>query len=419
MRRALSRNADIQRTGASPGPVVSYIHQQKQTLIMRHVTICGNGFAGAGADATYAGLNDPSGLPGWDTRLLDAFSAPASESPSDHALAEAERWLARSVPVVIPTETVYGLAALALDRSAVEAVFRIKGRPLDNPLIVHVSGVDQLDSVGAELSALASRLVSAFWPGPLTLVMRARLPLPWVTGGLDSIAVRQPAHPFAAALIRRAGPLAAPSANLSGRPSPTRAKHATQDLLGHVPLIVDGGDLEHGLESTVLDVRGDAPILLRPGALSLELIESACERRVQTPSSSGTARSPGMKYRHYSPRAELWLYPAAELATPRGAAEALADDARRLRSRGARVAVIAKHALDVDHFLETPRSARELGQRLFGWLRELDELGVDYILVEGIECSGVGRAVMDRLERAATRVRGLGSEPPAQGSEQS
>lgn len=315
--------------------------------------------------------------------------------------------------MVIPTETVYGLAALALDREAVEAIFEIKGRPLDNPLIVHVAGTDQLASVGAELSPLAARLAQSFWPGPLTLIVHARLPLPWVTAGLDSIAVRQPAHPFTAALIRRVGPLAAPSANLSGRPSPTRARDAMLDLRGRVPLIVDGGDLEHGLESTVLDARGDVPVLLRPGALSLEAIEAACERGVQACSAHATARSPGMKYRHYSPRAELWLYPPAASLDPR---HLLASDAHLLRSRGRRVAAIAARALDVEHFIQAPTDARELGRRLFGWLRDLDELGVDYILVEGVSRTGVGRAVMDRLERAATRARGLDAQALLHGS---
>lgn len=358
-------------------------------------------------------MNASAGLPRWDTRVLRAYESPAGETPSARALAEAGRALEDGQPIVIPTETVYGLAALALHRKAVEAIFRIKGRPLDNPLIVHVAGIDQLATVGAELSSLAARLAQRFWPGPLTLVVSSRLSLPWVTAGLDSIAVRQPAHPFAAALLRRVGPLAAPSANLSGRPSPTRARDAVSDLLGRVSLVVDGGDLEHGLESTVLDARGDVPILLRPGALSLEAIEAAGERGVEAGSNHETARSPGMKYRHYSPRAELWLYPASSGPNH---PNPLADDARQLRSRGRRVAAIAERALDVDHFISAPADPRELGRRLFGWLRDLDQLNVEYILVEGVSPAGVGRAVMDRLERAATRIRGLDASTTLHGS---
>jgi L-threonylcarbamoyladenylate synthase len=346
----------------------------------------------------------------WQTELLPAFEpAPAgTRQVSPGALARSEYWLRRAQPVVIPTETVYGLAAPALDRSAVEAIFRIKGRPLDNPLIAHVSGLAQLPSLGAQPTRLALELAGAFWPGPLTLVIATNAVLPWVTAGLDSIAVRQPAHPFAAALIERTGPLAAPSANLSGLPSPTRANHAAADLGGRVPLIIDGGDLEHGVESTVLDVRGDRALLLRPGALSIEAIERQLGATLELPRAGGPVRSPGMKYRHYSPRAELWLYPApADEAAAAGSAVSaqLAADARRLRSAGRRVAAIAQSPLEVDRYLPLPADPRGFARQLFSWLRELDELGIDCVLVEGVSPRGIGRAIMDRLRRAASQVR--------------
>jgi L-threonylcarbamoyladenylate synthase len=351
----------------------------------------------------------------YETRILEAFAPSRTDpfGPEPRSIAHAARWLREGVPVVIPTETVYGLAALAHDPESVARIFAIKGRPLDNPLIVHVAGEAQLAALGACLSPLGARLVAAFWPGPLTLVLRASSALPWVTAGLDSIAVRFPAHPFAAALIREVGPLAAPSANLSGRPSPTRARHVALDLDGRVPLIVDGGDLEHGLESTVIDARGERPILLRPGALGVEVIEATCGRPVLLPGESEAARSPGMKYRHYSPRAELWIYPGAVDAP----GSALAEDARELRRSGHSVAVIAREGarFDVDgplveHFIALPPDPREVGRRLFGWLRELDSRGVDHVLVEGVSRSGVGRAIMDRLERAASRIRGVESD---------
>jgi len=347
------------------------------------------------------------------TEVLDAFVASDSPKPSPGALSAAEAWLSRSEPVVIPTETVYGLAARALDRAGVLSIFEIKGRPADNPLIVHVTRSSHLDEAGAALSPVARRLVERFWPGPLTLVVPCRASLPWVTAGLDSVAVRHPSHPFAAALIDRVGPLAAPSANLSGRPSPTRARHALADLSGRVPLIVDGGDLEHGLESTVLDVRGDVPVLLRPGALPAELLEQALGASVERASAHGEVRSPGMKYRHYSPRAELWLYPWDSGAPQRsGAAALLHGDARQLRASGRTVAAIAREPIEAERFIPQPGDARELARNLFGWLYEFDELGVDCILVEGVAPSGIGRAVMDRLERAATRVR---TPEPARG----
>ena len=336
--------------------------------------------------------------------------------PSEAALERALHWLRQGVPVVIPTETVYGLAAPALDRAAVEAIFAIKGRPLDNPLIVHVAGTEQLPQIGAHFSALAAQLADAFWPGPLTLVLQASGALPWVTAGLDSIAVRQPQHDFALELIRRAGPLAAPSANLSGLPSPTRASHALRDLSGRVPLVIDGGDLDHGVESTVIDARGEVPLLLRPGALSLEAIETCAGRAVGTPESGAQARSPGMKYRHYSPRAELWLYPP--LSTPGAVplSQQLSQDARQLRAQGRRVAAIARQPLDVDHFIQLPADAAEFARRLFGWLRELDDLEMDHVLIEGMRRVGLGRAIMDRLERAASKVCSAKACSPANGA---
>jgi L-threonylcarbamoyladenylate synthase len=357
-------------------------------------------------------LTERAQISGWDTKLLEAFEpgvAPrtgahtaSSGAPAESALDAAASWLGRGVPVVIPTETVYGLAAPARDSRAVDAVFQIKGRPPDNPLIVHVTRAAHLDEVGAVLSPIARALTRRFWPGPLTLVVAGGTDLPWVTAGLDSVAVRHPAHAFAAALIDRTGPLAAPSANRSGRPSPTCARHAARDLEGRVPLVVDGGQLEHGLESTVLDVRGELPVLLRPGALPLELLEAACGRPIQSATAQGPVRAPGMKYRHYSPRAELWLYPAGGTSP---APARLARDAQRLAREGRRFAVLARDAVAAERFIAMPADPVELARGLFRWLVELDELGVDAILVEGIPVAGVGRAVMDRLSRAATQVR--------------
>jgi L-threonylcarbamoyladenylate synthase len=242
----------------------------------------------------------------------------------------------------------------------------------------------------------------------LTLVVATRARLPWVTAGLDSIALREPAHEFARALIRRVGPLAAPSANRSGRPSPTSVAHVLTDLRGEVSLVVDGGDLEHGLESTVVDVRGHVPVMLRPGAVTLEDIRAALGGSVETATPDDVVRSPGMKYRHYSPRAELWLYvPAADL--DHGIPSSLQEDAAGAIAAGRRVGVIARTPVDAAHFKPLPSEARAFGRTLFAWLRELDELGVDLVLVEGIGRAGIGRAVMDRLERAATRV--IGASP--------
>ncbi len=342
----------------------------------------------------------------WATEVLAALepSAAGTAAPRERTLGCASEWLRRSIPVVIPTETVYGLAAPALDRQAVAAIFAIKQRPLDNPLIAHVARLEQLELLGVRLSRMAEQLVQAFWPGPLTLVLPTSKEMPWVTAGLDSIAVRQPRHAFACSLIERVGPLAAPSANRSGLPSPTRASHVLQDLNGRVPLIVDGGELEHGLESTVLDVRGPAPVLLRPGAVSTEAIEASCRCAVRLPQAGGTVRSPGMKYRHYSPRAQLRLYPP--LAGDARAARQLASDARELRAQGRRVAAIVREPVaGVERLILLPSEPRQVARQLFHWLRELDDQGMDCVLVEGVPAQGVGRAIMDRLQRAASHVQ--------------
>lgn len=332
-------------------------------------------------------------------------SAPALV-PNLAALRSAERWLRQAEPVVVPTETVYGLAALAHDRTGVERVFQIKGRPADNPLIAHVADLEQARTLG-RLGPLAEELARLFWPGPLTLVVDAREPLPWLSAGLDSIALRLPSHAFMRALIERAGPIAAPSANLSGRPSPTHAAHARADLAGLVPLIVDGGALEHGLESTVVDARSDSPQLLRPGAVTVEQLEAALGLSLLTAQAGGAVRSPGMKYRHYSPHAELWVYPVAEASSaPDATPAALIDeDCRRLLAQGRRVGVIASRPPAATRSFSLPASAAEVARGLFDWLRRCDELGLDVILIEGIAPAGVGHAVMDRLLRAASVVR--------------
>jgi L-threonylcarbamoyladenylate synthase len=359
-------------------------------------------------------LNAPRPQPAWNTELLAAFSEPelatSAESPSSPALApnpaalrSAERWLRQSEPVVVPTETVYGLAARARDRAGVERVFQIKGRPADNPLIAHIADLDQARALG-QLGPLAEALARLFWPGPLTLVVAAREALPWLSAGLDSIALRLPSHPFMRALIERAGPIAAPSANLSGRPSPTQAAHALGDLAGLVPLIVDGGALEHGLESTVVDARSSTPRLLRPGAVTVEAIEAALGLSLLTVEAGDVARSPGMKYRHYSPRAELWVYPLADARAP-SAAALLDADCRRLLAEGRRVGVIAVHPPPATSTFTMPGSASAVAHALFDWLRRCDELALDVILIEGVAPTGVGRAVMDRLLRAASVVR--------------
>jgi len=296
--------------------------------------------------------------------------------------------------VVFPTETVYGLGADALDPQAVARIFAAKGRPADNPLIVHVADTAAARRLAASWPEAAERLAEAFWPGPLTLVVPKGAHVPDITtGGLDSVALRVPAHPVAHALLAAAGvPVAAPSANVSGRPSPTRVEDARADLGDAVAVYVDGGPTDVGLESTVVDVRGP-PRILRPGGVPREAVE-AVVGPLASSRHEDTARSPGTRYRHYAPRARV------ELVAP----GVLVERLETLRAEGHRVAVVASAEnapQGPDVHVPGPRAdASAWARRLFALLRDL-EAGRDVILVEEPPGEGLGEAVLDRLRRAA------------------
>ncbi len=345
------------------------------------------------------------------------------DAPDPAAIGDAAAVLREGGLVAFPTETVYGLGADALNPGAVARIYAAKGRPVDNPIIVHIAEAEALGSLVTGIPPAAETLIGACWPGPLTLVLPAAPLVPEVTrGGLPSVAVRVPAHPVALALIRAAGcPLAAPSANRSGRPSPTTAQHVLADLGGSVDLVLDGGPTPVGVESTVLDLTSDPPLLLRPGGASLERLEALIGRVVvpaPSEAAAGTAaewlqaalaRSPGTRYRHYAPRAKLVLVEApAQEAGGAPPAAMLSAAVRRLWDQGLRVGVM----VTAESAPEVPPGAvvRVMGPRtdaaavaavLFALLRELDDAGLDAIVVEGIPESGLGRAVMDRLRRAA------------------
>jgi L-threonylcarbamoyladenylate synthase len=319
--------------------------------------------------------------------------------------------------VAFPTETVYGLGADALNAAAVARIFDAKGRPADNPIIVHIADVTALPPLVAAIPPGARTLIARCWPGPLTLVLPASPAVPEVTrGGLPTVAVRMPAHPVAQALIRAAGrPIAAPSANRSGRPSPTTADHVLADLRDAVDVVLDAGPTPVGVESTVVDVTGPTPVLLRPGGVTLERLQ-AILGPVLTPAAAAAglgattaaeavfARSPGTRYRHYAPRARIVLVEAA----PFRLAGDLAAAVRRLWDQGLRVGVMV--TAEAASAVPTGAVVRVMGARddpdtiaanLFAQIRELDDAGLDAIVVEGIPEQGVGRAVMDRLRRAA------------------
>jgi L-threonylcarbamoyladenylate synthase len=304
--------------------------------------------------------------------------------------------------VAFPTETVYGLGADALNPSALQRIYEVKGRPTDNPLILHVAGRDQLALVAAAVPDVAITLIDAFWPGPLSLVLpkSARVP-DLATAGLTTVAVRMPRHPAALALIKEAGtPLAAPSANRSGRPSPTAAQHVFDDLQGRIPLILDGGPTTIGVESTVLDVTCTPPILLRPGGIPRETIEALIGPLRTTADPSLRRRSPGTRYRHYSPKAQVLLLAAPQAETLQAALTAALQGGKRVGCLLYQLTLTAVPPnVTVAHMGD---GVENYARALFAALRALDAHGVDVILVESVPEEGLGLAVMDRLRRAAS-----------------
>lgn len=336
------------------------------------------------------------------TKLVKIDPQQLSATAAQDALAEAGQLIRAGQLVAFPTETVYGLGADALSDTACAAIFAAKGRPADNPLIVHISDLAMLEAL-AEPTPLALRLAGAFWPGPLTLVMPKRPQVPdIVSAGLPTVGIRWPAHPVAQALIQTAGPIAAPSANLSGRPSPTLAEHVLEDLEGKLPLILDGGAVQIGLESTVVDVCGSRPVLLRPGQLTAEQLAQAAGQAVEYPGRQAQQRpaAPGMKYTHYAPRGEVVL---------------AADWAQALRQRAALQQKYGREPfliLTAAPNRQAPAQARvfwiaEQGdlvtyaRNLFTALRLADAGDYAAVVVETVPEQGLGVAIMNRLRKAA------------------
>lgn len=308
------------------------------------------------------------------------------------AIARAAEVLRRGGLVAFPTETVYGLGADALSAAAVRKIFAAKGRPADNPLIVHVAAPADVGPLVRAVPEVARRLMSRFWPGPLTLVFERSAAVPdATTAGQATVAVRVPAHPAALALLRACGrPLAAPSANRSGRPSPTTASHVFEDFKagGEVELVLDGGPCAVGLESTVVDVTRPVPLVLRAGGVTVEALRAAVGAVdvLSGHDPEAMARSPGLRHRHYAPRARVVLVGAGEA----GDGEGVAVISQRPRPAGFS-----------GRWRQMPGDLEGFGRELFAALRELDAPGVETIVVEGVAEEGLGRAILDRLRRAA------------------
>lgn len=326
-------------------------------------------------------------------------------------LAEAAQILRDGGLVAFPTETVYGLGANALDETAAKKIYAAKGRPSDNPLIAHISCLEELKPLVAYIPEAGRKLAEVYWPGPLTMVFPKSDIVPYgTTGGLDTVAVRMPSDPVANRLIRLAGiPVAAPSANTSGRPSPTTAQHVWQDMEGKIEMILDGGPVGIGVESTIVDVSGDVPTLLRPGAITMEMLRETVGRveidpAIQAPPSADLRpKAPGMKYRHYAPHADLQL---VEGETDR-VVETINDLVKEKLAEGKMVGVICTDETRARYPQGEVRSvglrAKEetIAHNLFAVLREFDDLKVDCIYSESFSKDHLGQAIMNRLTKAA------------------
>ena len=334
------------------------------------------------------------------TEVLPAFAG--EHELNTEAIEKAGELLRAGEVVAIPTETVYGLAANAYDGNAVSKIFKAKGRPQDNPLIVHIAKVETLSDLVAEVPKAAKKLAATFWPGPLTMILPKSEKIPdAVSAGLPTVAVRMPSHPVAHAVIEAAGvPLAAPSANLSGSPSPTNAKYVLEDMHDRIPLLLDGGSSAVGVESTVITLATARPRVLRPGGITVEQLrallgEVDVDDAVLHKLAEGVrAASPGMKYKHYAPRADITIVKGS-FAEFRRFVETKEKDAF--------VLCFAGEEKYFPHAVTYGREDDGLSQanRLFDALRELDEQGANTVYARCPALSGVGLAVYNRLIRAA------------------
>lgn len=329
------------------------------------------------------------------------------EKCSDEAMERAARFVREGQVVGFPTETVYGLGANALDHEAVLRIFAAKGRPADNPLIVHITAISQIAPlISSEMSAMARRMAEKFWPGPLTMIFpRSELIPDSVTAGLDTVGIRMPSDPNARRFIDACGcPIAAPSANRSGKPSPTTALRVMEDMDGRIPMILDGGECRVGLESTVVDMTGDVPRVLRPGGVTPEEIAAVAgdcivDDTVRRPLREGEKpRSPGTKYRHYAPKGALTIFEGETENVARAICESY-DGC----GKPALIMALEGHArLYGDRRVITMGSdAEEMARLVFERLRNADDMGAEYIFSEAVADSGIGLAVMNRLGRAA------------------
>lgn len=312
--------------------------------------------------------------------------------------------------VAFPTETVYGLGGDALNPESSRKIYAAKGRPSDNPLIVHIADMEALPAIVQDVSEDAERLAKAFWPGPLTMILPKSDLVPYeTTGGLDTVAVRMPVHKVAREFIRAAGGyVAAPSANRSGRPSPTEAKYVAEDMDGRIEMIIDGGDVEIGLESTIVDLTVPQPMILRPGYITKGMLEGVLTRveedcTMMRDDSGQAPKAPGMKYRHYAPKGDLTIVAGAEDIVASYINEQLAEQ----RLLGKKTGVIGTdrtigyYCADVCKSAGNREDEGTIAKELYRILREFDDESVEVIYSEAFDTSGIGQAIMNRLLKAA------------------
>lgn len=328
----------------------------------------------------------------------------------EKAIKEAGEIVCHGGLVAFPTETVYGLGGNALDARASKKIYQAKGRPSDNPLIVHIADMESLDKIVTSIPDKARTLADAFWPGPLTMIFKKSALVPYeTTGGLESVAVRMPDHPIALPFIKAAGGyVSAPSANTSGRPSPTTAQHVFEDLDGAIACIIDGGHVGIGLESTIVDFTEDTPTILRPGYINQQMLEAVIgevrmDKGLMSVDGNIKPKAPGMKYRHYAPKANLIIVEGAEGAV----VDKINALAKSYEKEGKRVGIIGTdetftyYDCGIVKSIGSRKREESIAQHLYGVLRAFDECNVEYIFSESFATPKMGPAIMNRLIKAA------------------
>lgn len=336
-------------------------------------------------------------------------------NPDEDVIEHCCKEVRRGAITVFPTETVYGLGAYVFNVEAIRKVFTAKGRPPDNPLIVHIAKEDQIYEIAEVIPEILRKIFEKLWPGPLTVVLRRRKEVPnEVSGGLQTIAIRMPGHPVALKLIECTGPIAAPSANISGRPSPTESYHIYVDMFGRADIIIDAGSTFFGIESTIVDLTADPPILLRPGAIPYEKIIDVIGKPIVLSEvakgikESYIALSPGVKYKHYAPRTPLLIVEADDYRDIVGYALKVIEVVKEKCCNKKCVLIASREVENIynEHGFKTivigsRQNIYEVAKNLFAVLRELDRLGVDLGIAEGFPEVGLGLTIMNRLRKAS------------------